>query len=54
MNKTSALENNLRFEMRNSIILALLLASTGCAQVQKEQRVTQTVPVNDLTSILNS
>lgn len=32
--------------MRNSIILALLLASTGCAHVQKEQPVTQTAPVN--------
>jgi hypothetical protein len=48
------LEDNLQFEMRTSIILALLLASTGCTQGQKEHPVTQDVPVNTNESIIEN
>jgi uncharacterized protein YfeS len=40
--------------MRNTIILAALLASTGCAQGQKEHPITQNVPVDTNKSIIEN
>lgn len=40
--------------MRNTIILAALLASTGCAQGQKERPITQNVPVDTSKNIIEN